>query len=70
MRVTRFADNLGKVESNISYWYETETGERFKCDKETLKTFYIEWLTDAGSFKTNCENWNVFEFHEPIIFQL
>ena len=70
MKIKRFADNLGKVENNIEFWYETESNERFKCDKETLKMFYIEWLTDAGSFKSHSENWNVFEFHEPIIFNI
>ena len=65
MKVKRFANDY----DFRNFWYETEAGDRVKCDVDLINTFYIEWLTEAGSTRKNSEDFQVFTFNEAMIFQ-
>tara|TARA_R110000803_G_scaffold210040_1_gene280850 strand:- start:135 stop:380 length:246 start_codon:yes stop_codon:yes gene_type:complete len=66
MKVKRFANDY----DFRNFWYETETGDRVKCDINDLNTFYIEWLTEAGSTRKNSEDFEIFTFSEAMIFNI
>ena len=66
MKVKRFANDY----DFRNFWYETEAGDRVKCDVDSINTFYIEWLTQAGSTRENTNELEIFTFNEAMIFQL
>jgi hypothetical protein len=61
--VSRFGESLES--SPVNQWYETDKGERIRCDEEIIDKIWWVWIETQGVQREDDAQFTIFRFPSP-----